>query len=92
MRPPAKRVERDAGERARGERARVADGGRARPAGDVLVQDVDALLQLVRDAPEPAAEDDGDLGPQRQALADRLRCAIELVDQAQAVPSASLRS
>jgi len=60
MRPPAHDHDGNTVERPEDERARMPDRGRDRPAGDVGVRDLHAILELVRETTEPAAEDDTD--------------------------------
>ena len=71
--------DRNAAEGAEDEPARVADGCRMRPAGDVLVRDLDHVLDCVREGAETAAEHDADRRRRLRPGTDRGDRSVELV-------------
>ncbi len=60
VRAPAHDRDRNAAEHPEHESARVADGSRHGPAGDLGVRDLHARVELIRERAEPAAENESD--------------------------------
>ncbi len=85
MGPPAHDRDRYAAERPEHERSGMSHRCRDRPAGKVGVRDLGTFLELVREAAEPAAQDDPYSGLEVGLLSDPCECGVD----AYADPSAT---
>ena len=88
VRPAAHHGHRDPTERAEHEHSRMPHGGGRRPARDLRVRDLDAVVELVGESTETAPEDDADPRLSLRRLPDPRDRGFE----AHAEPSATRRS